>query len=403
VSARTEPASSEGELPGRPAAGPAGPAPSQAFRRLRRLGEACLWLMVLGVALVAVFWVAGQLRVAVLPIGLALVLATFLHPPAVALRRRGLPGGLAALVVVAGSLLILGGVIAALAPQTIDEFGELDVGLAGGLETIQRWLSEGPLGLEDERIDQGVEQVRQQFEEVGGQIGQGALLGAFILIEIVTALVLAIVLLFFLLKDGERIWAWAVGLTPRGRREDVRELGRRCWDALAGFMRGQAVVAAFDAFFIGLALVILGVPLVLPLVVLTFFGAFVPIIGAFAAGAAAVLVALVAEGFATALILLAVIVVVQQVEGNVLEPVVVGRTVHVHPVAILLGVTVGVTLAGILGALVATPIVAVAGAALGYGRERADAAEAPGGGGQEGREEAEDGSGGSARAVAARS
>jgi putative heme transporter len=98
-----------------------------------------------------------------------------------------------------------------------------------------------------------------------------------------------------------------------------------------------------------------------------------------------------------------VIVVVQQVEGNVLEPVVVGRTVHVHPVAILLGVTVGVTLAGILGALVATPIVAVAGAALGYGRERADAAEAPGGGGQEGREEAEDGSGGSARAVAARS
>ena len=160
---------------------------------------------------------------------------------------------------------------------------------------------------------------------------------------------------FFFLKDGDRMWDWLCGLFAPEQRDAVREIGARSWATLGGWLRGQGLVALFDATFIGLALVIVGTPLVLPLVVLTFLGAFIPIVGAFAAGAAAVLVALVFQGLTEALIVLAAIIVVQQVESNVFAPVIVGRVVGVHPVAILLAVTVGLTLGGIIGALVAPP------------------------------------------------
>jgi predicted PurR-regulated permease PerM len=342
-----------------------------AMRRLRRLGETCLWLLVIGVAVIAAFWAAGRLRVVVLPIGLAVVLCTFLWPPTQALRRRGFPRAAAAATVLGGSLLVIGGLLALLAPQTIDEFGELDVGISGGLDEIQRWLTDG-LGLSSGQIDDVVGRAREQLQDSAGILAGGALTGALLLIEAIAALLIALVVLFFFLKDGDEIWDWLCDLFPPHNRDDVRELGSRSWTALAGFLRGQALVAAFDAFFIGLALVILGTPLVLPLVVLTFFGAFIPIVGAFAAGAAAVLVALVFQGFFEALVVLGAIIFVQQLESNVFEPVVVGRSVSVHPVAILLAVAVGLTLGGILGAFVAAPVLAVSSAVLGYLRERAD-------------------------------
>jgi putative heme transporter len=154
-------------------------------------------------------------------------------------------------------------------------------------------------------------------------------------------------------------------------------MGRRSWRALGGFLRGQTLVAVFDAVFIGLALVVVGVPLVLALAVLTFFGAYIPIIGAVVPGAAAALVALETDGVTTALAVVVAILVVQ-IDANVFQPVVVGRAVEVHPVAILLGVTAGGVLAGIVGAMVAAPVVAVGAAILGYLRERGD--EAPGNG-----------------------
>lgn len=351
---------------------------SRALRRLRRVGEAVAWLLVIGVGLTAVFWVAGTLRVAVLPVFLALVLATFLQPPTAWLRRKGAPDALAASVVLVTFLLTLVALVSLLAPQAVEEFGELDVGIVGGIETIQRWLSEGPLGLSDRQINQFVDEVVTQGQQRAGDLGRGAITGAVVLVEVVASLALAVVVLFFLLKDGDRIWAWLCSLAPPARRDDARELGDRCWTTLTGFLRGQALVAAFDAFFIGLALFIVGVPLALPLIVLTFFGAFIPIVGAFTAGAAAVLVALVFEGFWPALIILGVIIAVQQAEGNVFEPVIVGRSVQIHPLAILLAITVGLTLGGILGAFVATPIVAVAGTVLGFLRERSDDAQARG-------------------------
>jgi putative heme transporter len=343
-----------------------------AVRRMRRLGETCLWLLVIAATLIAFFWAAGKLKVVILPVGLALVLATFLHPPTELLRRRGLPDALAALIVLVVSLVVLGGLVALLAPRTIEEFGELDAGVLGGVETIQRWLIEGPLDFSPEQVDEAVGQLEQQLRDSAGDLGRGAVTGALLLVEAIAAGLLAIVVLFFFLKDGGRIWEWLCGLAPPRRRNATREIGARSWTALAGFLRGQAVVAAFDAIFIGLALVLIGVPLVLPLVVLTFFAAFVPIVGAISAGAAAVLVALVFEGFVPALLVLAAIIAVQQIESNIFEPIVVGRSVKLHPLVILLAVALGLAIAGIIGALVATPLVAVGGAVLTYLREQAE-------------------------------
>jgi predicted PurR-regulated permease PerM len=332
------------------------------------VGEACLWLLIIAAALALLAYVAGYLRIVVLPVGIALVLATFLSPLAGFLRRRSWPNAAAALASVLAFLATLVALVSAVGPRTVDQFRDLDVSLTEGIDEVRGWLSDGPLGLSENQLDDLIDQGRSQLEEQQDTLISGALTGAVLAVELVAGLVLAIVLLFFFLKDGPKLWGWVVSLAPPRSQRQVDELGNRSWTALAGFLRGQTIVAAFDAFFIGLGLLILGVPLVLPLVVLTFFAAYIPILGAFAAGFAAVMVALVAEGFVTALIVLGVIVAVQQIESNVLEPVVVGRTVKVHPIAILLGVSAGLVTAGIIGALVATPIIAVAGAMLAYVR-----------------------------------
>ena len=350
----------------------------QALRRLRRLGEACLWTLVIAATVFGLFWLAGRLRVVVLPVALALVLSTFLWPAAKRLRDIGLPRAAAAAVVLGLALAALSALIALLAPQTIDEFGELDVGISGGLETIEDWLVEGALGLSQEQVDDVSGRIREQAQDSAGAVAGGALTGAMLLIEVIAGVLVAIVVLFFFLKDGDRIWSWICGLFAPEHRDAVQEAGLRSWKALAGFLRGQTLVALFDAIFIGLALVLVGTPLVLPLVVLTFFGAFIPIVGAFAAGGAAVLVALVFQGLTEALIILGAIIVVQQVESNVFEPVIVGRSVQVHPLAILLAVAIGLTVGGIIGALVAAPVLAVASAILAFLRERADARRAGG-------------------------
>jgi predicted PurR-regulated permease PerM len=346
---------------------------STSQRRLRGVGEACLWVLVIGVTVVAAVSVAARLRLVVLPVLLAIVLATLLAPLARRLRERGWPDAAAALAVLLAFITVLGGVVAAAAPQAADEFGELDVGVSGGIEEVQRWLAEGPLGLSDRQVTEALDGVQEQVRGNVETLMAGALAGAAVLAEVLAGLALALVLLFFVLKDGERIAGWLVDLTPPARRDDVLEAGRRGWDALGGFLRAQTIVALFDAVFIGLALVLIGVPLVLPLVVLTFFGAYVPILGAAVAGLAAALVALFAGGPLDALLVIGAIVVVQQVESNVLQPFVVGRSVRVHPAAVLLAVTAGGVLAGVIGAMVATPVLAVAAAVLAVARERAGA------------------------------
>jgi predicted PurR-regulated permease PerM len=266
--------------------------------------------------------------------------------------------------VLLSSLVLLGGMLALVAPPAVDEFGKLDVSVSETLDEVQRWIRQSPLPVSSDQLSNTIQQLEDQLRSsldvIAGQVVGGALL-AF---EVSASLALAVVVLFFVLKDGRRILVWTVGFLPESRRDTAERMGAKAWQALGGFVRGQTLVALFDALLIGLAHVLVGVPLALPLAVLTFFGAYVPVIGATVTGLLAVLIALVAEGAAAAAAVLAAIVLVQHIEGNVFQPVVVGQAIDVHPRAILLAVAAGGVLGGIIGAMVAAPAVAVGAAVL---------------------------------------
>lgn len=338
-------------------------------------------LAIAGAVTVAVF-VVFQLRLVVLPVVFALFLTTILQPPKNWLRRRGLPGALATAIVMLMSIAALGGLLMLVGPPVADEVGELGVSVREGAQQVSGALAEGPFGITEADVDSTIDSVVNTVRENTGAITQGVLSGAVILVEVIAGLLLVVVLLFFFLKDGERIWFWVVDQFPAGRtRVDVSELGLRAWGTLVGYIRGLVIVATVDSVLIGTGLAIVGVPLVLPLAVLTFFSAFFPLVGAFTAGLIAALVALVSNGLVAALIVVAIITAVQQIEGDVLYPVVVGRAVRLHPVAILLAITAGGVLAGILGALLAPPFTAVAWTVISYlrkeGKARAPAEQAP--------------------------
>lgn len=336
-----------------------------------RIAAGWSWrLLVVAAAGALLLWAAAKLRLVTLPIFLALLATALLNPPAARLERAGAPPALAATVVLAGALAALAAVTALLAPTLADELGQLGTDLRRGAQEVADWLTDGPLGLSDANLDDWIDDGIQALEDRRGAIAGGAISGALLAIEVVAGLLLTLVFTFFFVKDGERMWKSIVAFAPERRRDDLREIGERAWETLAGYLRGVTIIAAFDAVFIGIALFVLGVPAALPLALFVLFGAYVPLAGAFVTGLAAVLVALVANGPANAGLVLAAVVAVQQFEGNVLEPVVLSRAVKLHAVAILAAVTVGGVLAGIPGAFVAVPLVAVAARVLGYLRER---------------------------------
>jgi putative heme transporter len=318
---------------------------------------------------------AMRLGLVTIPIIVALILSTFLVPPARWLEAKGLPRAPAALIVVLGGVGLFVGVLALLAPAFVEEVQELGPTVTEGLEDLFAFTDrtfgydqEAVLGL----IEQGLQQLQGQTGQLAGQLAAAG--GA--IAQGVTALALALVLLFFFVKDGEQIVAWILARSPDTHRDTVRAAGRRAWAALSGFIRGTALVALIDAIGIGVGLAILGVPLVLPIAVLTFFGGFIPVIGAFIAGLIAVLVALAATGeIVTALIVLAIVVGVQQFESNVLQPVIMRRAVSLHPVVILAALTAGGLLLGIIGAFLAVPVAAVVSAVGNELRLRHEAAE----------------------------
>jgi predicted PurR-regulated permease PerM len=333
-------------------------------RGIRRTGEIALWSLIMGLAVVGLLWVMAKLRLVVLPVLLALVLTTFLAPPVHWLRERRWPAAAAAFTVLAVALTVLGGLFIGVLLPTAGQLGELDLSLSDAVGAVRDRVVDSPLPVSAEQFTTGMEQVRQTIGSSFSSISSALLGGVFVALEIVAGLLLSVITAFFLLKDGERIWTWVLGFVSARRRGRADELGRHSWRALGGFVRGQTLVAAFDAVLIGLALVVIGVPLALPLAVLTFFGAFVPVVGATVTGLLAVLVALQDDGVGAAVAVLVAILVVQQIEGNVFQPVIVGRAISVHPLAVLLGVTAGAALAGIIGAMIAAPLVAVAGAVI---------------------------------------
>ncbi|HEV2768065.1 MAG TPA: AI-2E family transporter [Acidimicrobiales bacterium] len=315
-------------------------------------------LVVVAGVIVAVLALA-KLRVLVLPVIVALLLATVLVPPVRWAVRRGVPCALATWLFLLGSLGGLVFLVVSLAPSVVEEFGDLGPTLQQGLTTIETWLVEGPLDLSQEQIDRYRDQITEQARGSGSSIVSGVVAGAVLAGEVVAGLILTFVLLFFFVKDGENMCAFGLRQLRRDQQELARALGRRAWASGGGYVRGTAVVAFVDAAGIALGLLILGVPLVLPLALLTFFAAFFPLVGAVAAGAVAVLVALVTGGLSQALLVLGLVVLVQQVESNVLAPMVLGRAVALHPVVILLVLTGGAIIGGLIGAFLAVPVTAV--------------------------------------------
>jgi predicted PurR-regulated permease PerM len=326
-----------------------------------------LRLFILAGALYALGVVAGRLLLAVVPVVVGVLLATLLTPLARRLELRGLRPTLAAFLAVALSTLVLIGLLGLVIPAVVSQLADLGSNLEAGTRKVAGLLE--PLGVTQAQIDRAVDQGVRDLEDSRGRILGGVLTGAVLVTQWVAAALLTIVLTFFFVKDGRRLWDWIVCLFSDDKRPFVAEVGTRAWDVLSAYVRGVVIVALVDATLIGLVLTVLGVPLTLPLVVLTFLAAFFPIVGAVLAGVAAVLVALVANGFVTALIVGAAIVAVQQLESNVLYPVVVGRRLSLHPVAVLLALTAGGLLGGVAGAFLSVPVAAVGAALLELARE----------------------------------
>ena len=327
------------------------------------------WRLLVCVAAIAVaVYLLSKISFAVIPVLIALLASTLLVPPARALERRGLPDGPATAIVFVLAVGAFIGILALLAPAVADEFDTLGAQVREGIDKLGGYVADLPIGMSEGQVQEQIDHIDERLRDNGGAIGSGVWSGAQWAAQLVTGLLFTLVLLFFFVKDGARLWAWVVRLFPATRRQPVAEIGEAGWRVMTGYVRGVSLVAAFDAVFIGLALFAIGVPLVLPLSVLTFFAAFVPLVGAFVAGGAAILVALVTEGTAAAVLVLVAVLVVQQLEGNVIYPIVVAHSVELHAVAILLAVTIGGLTAGVVGAALGVPVAAVIAAGLGVVR-----------------------------------
>ncbi len=330
-----------------------------------RLAAAWSWRsIVIVVALGGLFWLLSTVSLVLLPALIALLLAALLTPIHSFLVRHGWPQALSAGFVFIGFLVLVSGTITLVGQQIVVGFGELWGQVLAGFATISDWLNSNPFGLDSSiisgYIDEGLAQGIAYLEEnasnlVGGAAGAVSSVGTF-----ATGLLLTLFTAFFFLYDGRRMFTWAVRLMPRPARARTEGAALRGWQTLVQYVRVQIIVAGVDAVGIGIGALILGIPLAIPLTVLVFLASFIPIVGAVATGIIAVIVALVSQGLVSALIMLGVVLVVQQIEGNVLQPFIMGKAVSVHPLAVVLAVAAGAFLFGIAGALFAVPVIAVA-------------------------------------------
>ena len=344
------------------------PTDRAAIPRFLDIGASWAWRFIVVLAAAAVLiWLIAQLRVVVIPILVGVIFAALLTP-LVDLLDRVMPRLLAVWVTLLGALGALFGLGYLLRSPVTTAFDDLGDQWRTALDDVKEWLVEGPAGLDRDRVD-------GTFEDLGdaavryasGLFDEPAGL-ARMATDIVTGILLAAVLTFFLLKDGRAMWAWLVDRLHPARRSTVDAAGGAAFAAIQGWIRGIAITGFVDGFLIGLALLVLGVPGAVPLAVITFFAAFIPIVGATVAGALAAAVALTTEGVGTAVIVAIVVLVVQQVEGDVLLPLVMYRQVALHPVVVLLALAIGAAVAGLVGAVVAVPVAACTVAAVAAAR-----------------------------------
>ncbi len=330
-----------------------------------RIAAAWSWrLIVVGVVFWALVKLVSTISIVIIPLAVAMLLSALLAPAVGWLLRARLPKSLATAVVLVAGLAAVVGTLTLVVNEFIKGVPELAAKSSQGLQQIQDWLKTGPLHLSDNDLDRYLEEAQQWVNNNTEQFTSGALSTATTLAEVLTGTILVLFAAFFFLRDGSMIWRFVVRLLPVAARWKVDDAGRASWATLVAYVRATVLVAFIDAVGIGIFLVIFDIPFAFPLAALVFLGAFIPIIGATLSGGVAVLVALVDSGPVTALIILGVVIGVQQVEGHILQPLIMGRAVAIHPLAVIIGLAAGVVLAGITGALVAVPLIAVLNTAV---------------------------------------
>jgi len=348
---------------------PAGPSvdsvADESVTPLVRKTAAWAWrLLVIFAAIVALLWVAKKVELIVVPVALATMLTALLLPAVDFLDRRFLPRGVAVALVLLGGIAIVGGILSFVITQFIEGVPALAKQVTASIEGVSDWLQNGPLEISPGQIDQARKSAIDALQNNQEKLTTGALSTASTLTEIITGALLVLFTLIFVLHGGRSIFAFVTKIVPVGVRERARDAGRAGFRSLIGYVRATFLVALVDALGIGTGLAIMGIPLALPLASLVFLGAFIPLVGAVIAGFLAVIVALIAKGWIFALITLGLIIAVQQLEGHVLQPLVMGRAVSIHPLAVVLAIAAGGVLAGIVGALLAVPTVAFLNSAV---------------------------------------
>lgn len=333
------------------------------------LVDAAGWAWRLGVLAIAAYYVVGfleDLQLVTIPLLIATLLTAGLHPVVAFFRRHGVNRGFATLLTTLLAFAILGGIGVFVAnrasagyPQLVDQVNKL-------VTKTQHWLQTGPLHLKNNSVNDLGDKLVTFLRDRQSTVVSGAIAGVSVAVEVITGMLLTFFMTIFLLYDGDRIWAFFVRAFPERHRMRTHETGLAMWRTLSGYVTGTFTVALFHGVVMGITLAIVGVPLVAPLAVLIFIGSFIPLIGVVVFGGLAVLVTLVAKGGAAAIIVLVVLIVEHQIEGHVLQPLVVGRYVRLHPLAIAVVLAGGSVLAGIPGAIFGVPIVASANAAVHY-------------------------------------
>lgn len=315
-------------------------------------------LLVILTALLAFLWVVEKLEVIVVPVLVALLVSALLVPVVDWLNRRGLPRGPAVSLVLLGGFAILGGILTFVIIQFIDGIPGLTEQVTRSIETTRRWLINGPAHLRSEQIDNAGNAAIEALHNNQAKLTSGALSTAATVTELVTAAVLVLFTLIFFLYGGRNIWQYVVQIIPADARDRVHEAGTAGYGSLIGYVRATFLVALTDAAGVGTGLAIMQIPLALPLASLVFLGAFIPLVGALISGLLAVVVALLAKGIVYALITFGLLIAVNQLEAHLLQPLVMGRAVSIHPLGVVLAISTGGVLAGIVGALLAVPTVA---------------------------------------------
>ncbi|MEU3829607.1 AI-2E family transporter [Streptomyces sp. NPDC029080] len=373
-SAAPEPAVAPAEAapPVRRPAPPAGPRPDPAAVvpwGVRVAAEAGWRLLVLAGTVWVLMRVISAVQLVVFAFVIALLVTALLQPTVARLTRRGVPRGLATALTAISGFVVIGLMGWFVTWQVMENIDTLSTQIQSGIDDLRNWLLKSPFHVTDKQINQIAQNLREAIGANADQITSAGLEGVQVIVEALTGILLVFFSTLFLLYDGKRIWEWFLKLVPAAARPGVSGAGPRAWRTLTAYVRGTVLVALIDAIFIGIGIYFLDVPMAVPLAVFIFLFSFIPLVGAVASGALAVIVALVTQGVFAAVMTLAVVLAVQQIEGHVLQPFILGRAVRVHPLAVVLTVAAGGMVAGIGGAVVAVPLVAVTNTVVGYLRQ----------------------------------